>query len=300
MLKKIFSIFISVFILLNISACSSKDKSTIKTSENKINVVVSFNPMKELTEAIAKDKAKITVMIPKGVEAHDFEPKPKDMAALNDCKIFIYNGLGMEPWAENALKTINNSNLITVEASKGCNLIENKKEEEIKEHGQYDPHLWLSLKEAKVEANNIKEALIKADSENKDFYEKNFKEFSDNLDKLQNEYENKFKEIKNRNFVTGHAAFAYLCRDFKLEQNSVEDVFAEGEATTAKMKELVDYCKENNIKTIFMEEMASPKVSETIAKEVGGKIEVINTLESEGNYIETMKENYDKIYNSLK
>lgn len=310
MLKKFTSIFATLIICFNIVACSpQKDKSLEANnidSSSKINVVVSFNPIKEVAKAIGGDKIQISVMVPTGVEAHDFEPKPRDMEALNKAKVFIYNGLGMEGWVDSTLKSLNNKKLEVVDASKDANLIKiEKHEEEHKEntkevHGEYDPHIWLSIKEVKTQAKNIKEALIRTDEKNKDYYENNYNSFISKAEALFKEYEIKFANITNKNFVTGHAAFGYLCRDFNLSQNSVEDVFAEGEATAVKIKDLVDYCKKNNIKTIFMEEMASPKVSETLAKEVGAKVQVINTLENEGDYLETMKENYEKIYNSLK
>ncbi|MCM8711477.1 metal ABC transporter substrate-binding protein [Clostridium sp. SYSU_GA19001] len=279
---------------------SNEISTTIKDENNsKVSVVVSFNPLREFVEAVGKDKISVKVMVPEGMEPHDFEPKPRDMESLSKAQVFIYNGLGMEAWAEKTLTAVDNKSLEIVNASKNAEVIKN---EEV-EHGEYDPHIWLSLKEAKILAKNIKDALVKVDSANKAFYEENYNEFATKLDELYNEYKKKFETVSNKNFVTGHAAFAYLCRDFGLKQNSVEDVFAEGEPTPKKMKDLVDYSKNNNIKVIFMEELASPKVSETLAKEVGAKVEKIYTIESrEDNkdYLESMKDNLEKIYNSLK
>jgi len=305
-LKKISVIFVTLIVLLSFVGCSSKPTASTSvntTDSSKIKILVSFNPLKEFAYAIGKDKVEISSIIPEGTEPHDFEPKAKDMEALSKANIFVYNGLGMEPWVEKSLQVINNKNLLVVDASTNTNLIKNIDEEEIAEHGQYDPHIWLSLIEAKTEAKNIMDALVKADAINKDFYEKNFAEFSTQLDALFNEYKPKFDNITNKGFVTGHAAFGYLCRDFDLNQTSAEDVFSEGEPTPQKMKNLIDYCKENQIKTVFMEELASPKVSETLAKEVNAKVEKIYTIESNElnkNYIETMRENLDLIYNSLK
>ena len=110
------------------------------------------------------------------------------------------------------------------------------------------------------------------------------------------------KEDPNKDFVTGHAAFGYLCREFGLKQVSVENLFGEGEITPQKMQEIVEFCKKNDIKTIFMPELASEKISQTLANEVGGKIEKIYTLESNEDgisYIDAMKENLSKIYNAL-
>lgn len=286
------------------AGCSSKTAETTNTnSQSKIKVVVSFNAMKEFASAIGKDKITITTIVPNGTEPHDFEPTTESLKNLSSANVFIYNGLGMESWTDKVLKSIDNKNLVVVNASKDSNPIKNTDAEEIEEHGEYDPHIWISLKGAEVESKNIKDALVKVDPSNKEFYEKNYDEFSKQLKDLHNEYTKKFETVKNKNFVTGHAAFAYLCRDYGLNQNSVENVFAEGEPSTKKLKELVDYCKQNKITTIFMEDMVSPKVSTTLANEIGAKVEKIYTLESKEdnkNYIESMKNNLEIIYTSLK
>ncbi|WP_032120760.1 metal ABC transporter solute-binding protein, Zn/Mn family [Clostridium amazonitimonense] len=300
MKDKLYKIMIPLFLLVFLAGCGSTQdaEKTDNKVDKRVAVVASFNAMAELTKAIGGDKIELTTIVPSGVEAHDFEPKPRDIASLSKASLFIYNGLGMEPWAKDMLKSIDNKNLEIIEAFKEADLIKNSGEE-IGEHGEFDPHVWLSLKEAKVQANSIKEGLIKVDSNNKDYYESNYKEFSKKIDDLKAEYEKKITSLERKDLVTGHAAFAYLCRDFGIQQHSVEDVFAEGEPTSQKIKELIDLSKKIKIKTVFMEENASPKVSETIAKEVGAKVDTINTLESEGDYINTMKENLEKIYNSL-
>ena len=132
--------------------------------------------------------------------------------------------------------------------------------------------------------------------------EKNYNEYVAKLDAMIKKYEDQFAKAPHKNFVTGHAAFAYLCRDFGLEQNSVEDVFAEGEPNAAQLAKLIEYCKENKITTIFAEEMASPEVSKTLAQEVGAKVETIYTIESKEDdktYLERMDSNLTKILGSL-
>ena len=209
----------------------------------------------------------------------------------------------MESWAPKAIEAADNKNLIVVEASKKLTPIKNTDSAEIKEHGQYDPHTWLSLKNAVIETKTIKDALVKADPSHKNYYEKNCDDYVAQLESLFTKYEGQFQLLSNmKSIVTGHAAFAYFCRDFGLNQNSVEDVFAEGEPTPKQLSELVSFCKKNYVKTIFAEEMASPDISKTLAKEVGAKVETIYTIESgEDNktYIERMEDNLSKIYASL-
>jgi zinc transport system substrate-binding protein len=301
--------------------------------EEKVNVTVTFDAMQEFVEAVGKDRVEITTIIPPGAESHGFEPKAQDLEVMSTASVFVYNGLEMESWAEDAISAVDNNDLIIVEASKGADIIERETESDDHDHdhgdddhdhddehdhgdddhdheeddhghshGKYDPHLWLSLKEAQTEAMNIKEALVQADPSSKDFYEENYNEFVSQLESLYNEYSEKFKSVERNTFVTGHAAFAYLCRDFDLVQNSIRNIFAEGEPSAAQLAELVDYCRENNITTIFSEEMVSSEVSDTLANEVGAKVEIIYTIESPQDnltYLERMESNLSKIYDSL-
>jgi zinc transport system substrate-binding protein len=291
-----------------LSACGNKNIGTLGSGNNsfengtqKLKVVASFNAMAQFVKAIGKDKVDVITVVPNGVEPHDFEPKPKDLTNISEAKVFVYNGFGMETWVNKTMQAVNNKNLILVEAARGLSPIKTSAQTE--DQSQYDPHTWMSLSYAKVEAKNIEDALIKADPSNKNYYTKNYDGFAAQLDALLNEYKTKFSALSNNSFVTGHAAFAYFCRDFNLKQNSVEDVFAEGEPTPKKLEELIQYCKQNNVKTIFVENMVSPKVSETLAKEVNAKVEKIYTIESEEDgkdYIQSMKYNLDKVYESLK
>ena len=301
-LQKIFILSCMVLSLFIIAGCTNEDSEETSSAndEGKLKVSVSFDAMKEFVQAVGKDKVAVSVIVPTGSEAHDFEPKGKDLAKLSKADVFVYSGFGMESWADKAIASANNDKLIAVEASKGIEPIKN--DEENSEHNAYDPHTWLSLKNAQIEVENIKNALVEADPENKDFYEKNYEEYKTQLNNLYNEYNDKFQQAPRKNFVTGHLSFAYLCRDFNLAQNSVEDTFAEGEPTPQKLTKLVDYCKQNKVKTIFAEEMASPEVSKTLANEIGAKVETIYTMENpEDNlsYLERMKSNLEKIDRSL-
>lgn len=304
MKKKVLYLIMVMSLIISLVGCgkSIETKQTSKTESGKnekIKVIVTFNPLKEFVEAVGKDKVQVETIVPNGSEPHDFDPKAKDLINIENADIFVYNGLNMETWIDKLSSNLQNKELVKVDSSKDVNAIKVEKSE----HGNYDPHIWLGLTSAKVQVKNIKDALIKIDEKNKDFYEKNYKEFESEIDNLLKEYKPKFEALKNKNFITGHAAFAYFCRDFGLKQNSVEGVFAEGEPTPKKLKELTDYCKENKVQTVFVEEMVSPKVSETLAKEVGANIKTIYTLEAhedDKNYIQSMESNIKEVYESLK
>ena len=301
-MKKWLAVAMSAILAVTILAgCGTTQKEESK-KDGKLKVAVTFDAMAEFVKAVGKDKVDIITIIPAGTEPHEFEPSTDSMKALATADMLVYNGMGMEPWIEKAVEAAHNDKLVKVEASKGVDAIKNTDPEEVEEHGEYDPHTWLSLRNAVTEVANITAVLGKADPDNKEFYEQNSREYIAQLNELQQEYEGRFKDAPRREFVTGHAAFAYLCRDFALTQMSVEDVFAEGEPSPKQLAELAGYAKEHHVTTIFAEEMVSPSVSKALAEEVGAKVELLDTIESNKDgktYLERMKTNLQRIYVSL-
>lgn len=296
MKKKIISGVLATLMSIMLIGCGTNTKAISESTatNDKLNIIVSIYPLKEFTEKIGGDKVEVTCLVPDNMEPHDYEPKTKDFEKLAKSNAFIYNGLGMETWVDSVNEAIKDKSVTIVDSSSGVDV---RKEEEA-----VDPHIWLSLKNAEIQSENIKNTLIQLDERNKDYYEKNYDKFINELENLYNEYKPKFDTLSKKNFITGHAAFGYLCRDFGLTQRSVENLFAEGEPTPKQLEDLVNFCKENNIKTVFSESLASPKVSETLAKEVQAEVVPILTLEAKEdnkNYIEAMKYNLDEIYRCL-
>lgn len=306
-MKNLVSKLIVLFVVLALTACSKSPSTTTGNNsdagqsagtpgsgEHKIAVSVTFNALAEIARVVGGDYISVATVIPDGAEPHNFEPKAKDLIAIGKASVFVYNGLGLEYWVKDALAAAGNAKLVSVDASAGI--------EPIKTAGDtgsgIDPHSWLSLSGAKIQTKNIAEALEAADPAHAEAYAKNAAAFDSELDELLAEYREKFAKAPSKSFVTGHAAFGYLCRDFGLEQNSVEDVFASGEPNAQSLVSLVRYCRERKVKTIFVEEMVSPAVSRTLANEVGAKVETIYTLESsEGGstWLDRMKSNLKKI-----
>ncbi|WP_252246593.1 zinc ABC transporter substrate-binding protein [Clostridium sp. ZBS4] len=298
MKKRFFLALSCILMSLVIIGCSNSNSTNesnkVNNDSRKLQVMVSIYPLKEFTEKIGGDKIEVTCLVPENMEPHDYEPKTKDFEKLMNSDIFIYNGLGMEHWIDSVNNVVSDDKVLKVNSSHGIDV---RKEGEL-----VDPHSWLSLIQVQKQCENIKDALISLDEVNKDTYEENYNKFKKELQGLYDEYSAKFNDLSQKDFITGHAAFGYLCRDFGLTQKSVENLYGEGEPTPKELENLVNFCKENNIKVIFSESLASPKVSETLASEVGAEVVPIYTLESnedDMSYLDAMKSNLDKIYKSL-
>ena len=312
------------------SACGTTEKSeSNNTEEKKLQVYTSFYPMYDFTSKIAGDKVDVINLVPSGMEPHDWEPSTEDIANLEKADMLIYNGAGMEHWVEDVTKSLSNKDIVLVEASEGLDLMEghhhhddegeethDHESEEAHEHEgedatehehSLDPHVWTSIKNAKKEMENIKNALVKADAANAEYYEANFKMYSEKFDELDKKYETEIAKLPNKNIVVSHEAFGYLCKEYGLTQVGIEGLSPDSEPNPKRMAEIVEFVKENNVKVIFFEELVSPKVAESIAKETGATTDVLNPIEGlteeqlkEGNdYISIMEQNLNSIVKAL-
>lgn len=289
MKKKLFSGLLSLILL---AGCSPAVTTTTAGSAAKIKVITSINPVDQLVKYIGGDKVETTLFVPPGIEPHDFEPSARQMAALKESKVLFINGLDMEHWAEDGAIT-GSTKLMML--SEGVDVI--PLGEPTSSFG--DPHVWLGLTELKHMAENTATAMTLLSPGDRAYFESNLQRFKAEADALANEFSPKFAPYKNSGFVTGHEAFAYLCRNIGLVQHAVEGPFAEGEPTPQKIKELVDYVKAKQISTIFVEEAASPEVSDTLSRETGAQLVTLPTMETRGEIFPTIREIYEKVLISL-
>lgn len=311
-MKKTIILLLIVSLLL-ITSCSGNKESleSIDTNdEENIVVYTSFYTLYDFASKIGGEKAKVINMVPSGGDPHHWEPTPLDIGNLEKADIFIYNGLSLEHWVDNVLAALSNEDLFIVEASKGVQLLEsthNHEDESDHSHGVYDPHIWLDPLRAKTMLENIKDAFIEADLENKNYYEENYLKYANKLDELDSEYKDALKDLNNRNIVVSHEAFAYLCEAYDLNQMGIEKLIPNSEPNPARMAEIIDYINENNIKTIFYEDINNTKVIEAISKETGVNSEILYTLEflnqeqidNNDDYFSVMRSNLESLKSVL-
>lgn len=273
---------------LLLSGCGNSNGNSGGNGD-KLKVVASFYPMVEFTKQVAGDHAEVVGLIPSGAEPHDWEPSPKDVTAIQEADLFVYNGL-VEGWAEKTLESAKNDNRVVVKAIDGIDLIEgsdeheeegHEGEEQHEEEGEHplDPHVWLSLALAQQEVRHIQAGLELADPDNKEDYKKNADAYIEKLKALDDKFKNDLNGAKHKEFVTQHAAFGYLAKDYGLTQVPIAGLSPEQEPSPEEMAEVVQFSKEHDVKTIFFETLVDPKIAQTIADEIGAKTDVLNPLE---------------------
>jgi len=316
--KILVSVSIVLLALVLLAGCGGKKDKEATTDNGKIKVVATVYPVYEFVKQVGGDKVDVVMLIPPGAEPHDWEPTAKDRTRIKDAKIFAYHGAGFEPIEKLLTKDVL-GDTVPVEVSKGVTKLvhqedtakheESTGEQKGHKHDQEgDSHMWLDPLAAEQEVNTILAALIVADEKNAAYYKENAQKFTQALRDLDQEYKKVLGNTQRKDLITSHEAFGYLAARYGLNQIGIMGLSPDAEPTPDKMAEITKFCREHKVKYIFFETLASPKLAQTIAKETGADLLVLNPIENlteeevkQGkNYITIMKENLVNLEKALK
>jgi len=300
------ALFISLLFYV-LKAGIFKNRESLSSNNQGIIVTASFFPLAEFAKQVGGEKVTVVNLTPAGVEPHDFEPTPQDLVKIQRSKLFIYNGAGFEPWVEKTLPDIESSETVTVDSSQGISSLLAGTEEEREEESLFDPHVWLDPALAGQQVDNIKDGLAQADPSNKSFYETNAAHYKQELADLDEEFREGLASCKSRNMIASHNAFTYLANRYDLNIVSISGLSPNEEPSPKRLAEIADFARQNNVKYIFFEMLVQPRLSETIAREVGAQTLVFNPLEgltdeeiAQGeNYLSVQRKNLSNLRTAL-
>jgi zinc transport system substrate-binding protein len=257
----------------------------------KVTVVASFFPIYEFAKQVGGDRANIITLIPAGVEPHDYEPTIQQLQQAESADVLFFNGLGFE---DSWIDKVTNDNL--VDTSVLSNLSQGNQKR--------NPHIWLDPVFAKAQVQEIENALIEIDPNNKLYYQKNAKNFTDKLDSLDSEIRTALQTCDKKDFIAFHDAFGYFAKRYGLIQHSVQGVSPEGEVLPQRIEEAIRLANDLGLKVIYAEELVDPRFAEVIAQEIpNGKVLILSPLEgiekdeedSGMGYLDKMEQNISNL-----
>ncbi|KKR33412.1 MAG: ABC-type metal ion transporter, periplasmic subunit [Candidatus Gottesmanbacteria bacterium GW2011_GWC2_39_8] len=300
---KLISVFTGILFLVILSSFLKYKTSKQEGKNNKrIQVSASFYPLYFFTSEIGGNRVDVKNITPAGSEPHDFEPTTRDIVRIEKSRMLVLNG-NIEAWGDKIKENLKGTNVEIIVAGEG--LFTKQQTEEGKT--SIDPHIWLSPQLAKKEASKITAGLIKIDSANSLYYKNNEKVIDEKLDKLDKEYRQRLSVCKRKDIIASHAAFGYLVFEYGLNQVSISGLSPESEPSSKQLVEIVKFAREHNVKYIFFERLVSPKLSETIAREIGARTLVLDPLEGitddeikrGKNYFSVMRDNLKNLETAL-
>lgn len=324
-MKKLTAVLLALLLLTGLFTGCSGNKTP--SGNDKIKVVATIFPEYDWVRQILGDRAdsaELTLLLDSGVDLHSYQPTADDIIKISSCDVFVYVGGESDSWAEKILKEEKNPDMEVV------NLMEllgdNAKEEEVAEgmqgedHGhekeeapEYDEHIWLSLKNAKILTRGIAEALCKADAAGAETYRANAEAYVEKLSALDSEYEAAVASSEKKTLLfADRFPFRYLTDDYNLTYYAAFlGCSAESEASFETVAFLAEKTDELNLSSVLTIEGGNRKIAETVigsTQSKDQKILALNSMQSETladaesgtTYLSVMEKNLEVLKEALR
>ena len=267
---------------LLLGGCASADAR----DDARMPVTAAFYPLQFVAERVGGEHVRITSLTKPGVEPHDLELTPRAVGSLADAAAVVYLA-GFQPAVDEAVRSQAADAALDVTPAARLTLTTAE--------GHADPHFWLDPTRLADVADAVADDLARRDPAHASDYRANAAALVADLEALDAEYRTGLRQCRSRELVTGHAAFGYLADRYDLHQEGVAGVSPDIEPDAATLRDLSAHVREAGVTTVYSESLVSPALAETVAREAGAKVAVLDPLEgittaSRGSdYLEVMR-----------
>jgi zinc transport system substrate-binding protein len=295
---------------LVLAGCGSEQADgagTTQDAEGGLTVLAGFYPLEFVTARVGGDRVSVSSLTPPGVEAHDLELAPRDVARIGDADLVVHLE-GFQPAVDEAVSQEASDSSFEVGAVADLDVEVGEhshegtdeahaEDDDDHTHDATDPHFWLDPTKLAAVAEGTADRLAELDPEGEQGFRDNAADLVAELEALDEEMTMGLSTCETRTMVVSHEAYGYLAARFDLEQVGISGLTADDEPSAAQMAELVAFVRDNDIRTVYYETLVSPDVADTIAAEAGVETAVLDPIEgltdeSQGSdYLEIMRAN---------
>lgn len=316
-----FSPLVTSAIVIGLSSCTpssppaASSPSAILSSEEApaLQVVTTFLPITQFTQAVAGTEAQVTQLLPVNIGPHDYQAKPEDVQKLAQADVLVKNGLEMENFLTSLIQNAGNDHLKIIDSSQGIKTIATEEQDhddhdhshqsghDHHAHGEFNPHIWLDPKRAIQQVENIRDGLIAVDPDRQETYSANATEYIQKLQQLDAEIEQKLKPYQGKTFVAFHDFAPYFAESYGLKVQSLVDV-PEDNPSPDDMRKVSEIVKSTQLKTLLIEPQGGKAPFTALAKDLKIQVSVFDPLETgtieamtPDYYLQTMQENVNNL-----
>lgn len=276
-------------------------------------IVTTIFPVYDFTRAIVGDRGSVTNLLRPGEETHSYEPTPADIIKIKNADVFIYIGGESDTWADTVLASLDTSKLKIVTLIDSVNVLEEEEDHE-HEHGHdhdhgYDEHIWTSPVNAIKMTEKIAEAVIAADPDGADIYRGNLDTYRGELESLDSMFRKTVSDAKRKTVVLADRfPFLYFEHEYGLEFHAAYSGCSdESDVSAGVIAGLIKTVKDENIPVVFMTELSSGRIAETVSSATGAGILTLHSCsnvskaeaEAGETYISLMKKNNENLKAAL-
>jgi len=274
-------------------------------ARSRVSVAAAFYPVAYAAQQVGGRRVAVTNLTPVGAEPHDLELNSDQLDELLEAKVAFVLGSGFQPAVEKAADRRDGP---TVELLPNLVDARGKKVAKEGESSGLDPHVWLDPVLMSQLVGVVERGLAAADPPSAATYERNTRALQDRLAALDARYRARLSGCARNLLVTSHDAFGYLASRYGLKQQGVAGISPDQEPDPKRLGELAQLARDQGVTTVFTEEVVSPRIAETLARDAGGlRTETLSPLESlsqkeraaKADYFTLMSTNLNKIANAL-
>ena len=314
-MKRVIAAVLCLLLALTVfSGCGIK-----KPSNARVKIITTIYPVYEWVKNIADDAdgVEVSLLLDKGVDLHSFQPTAENIVDISDCDVFIYVGGESDTWVDDVMKEKKNKDMLSVnlmdelgEAAKEEENVEGMEpgDEEDGDEKEYDEHIWLSLKNASKLCKCISDKLSEKDSDNKDKYEKNAKEYIEKLGLLDRKYAQTCSSAKHDTLIfADRFPFRYMTDDYKLKYYAAfKGCSAESEASLNTLVFLAEKLDSSGLHSLIILDGSEKKIVKGVidaAKTKDVEILTLNSMQSsigdDDTYLSIMEDNLSVLQKAL-
>ncbi|WP_226584943.1 metal ABC transporter solute-binding protein, Zn/Mn family [Halobacillus litoralis] len=338
-MKKTAIILLFLSITLVLASCGGEEQSggaEGKKKDGNVDVYTTVYPLQFFAEEIGGDTVNVQSILPPGSDAHTYEPTTKEMVKMAGADLFIYNGAGLEGYAEKISDSIEPEGVTILEAASNINLDEpihdhlqadshakeedgtdkdnkhNHEEDQTPDHdghnhGDTNPHVWLDPIRSAQMAENIKDKLVLLNPEKEEMYQQNYNQLENKLMELDQTFHERIESKAKRKLIVSHAAYGYWEEAYGIEQIAVAGLSPTNEPSQKDLEEIIHVAEENDLNYVVFEQNVTTKVSKVIQKEIGAEslqfhnLSVLSQkdINNGEDYFSLMNENLDALSTAL-
>ena len=273
--------------------------------DSKLDVVATTTQIGDFARNVGGDKVELHQILKPNTDPHEYEPRPGDVKATAGAKLVLENGDNLDHWADQMVSEAGGDPKV-VDLGKGVP-VKLPGEESGPEASKYDPHWWHDPKNAETTVKEIRDAMVKADPEDKGTYQKNAKAYLAKLSKLDGGISSCMDKVPKdeRKLVTDHDAFSYFTNRYDIDAVGavIPSQSTQGQPSSKETSQLISLIKRENVKAIFPESSVNPKLAQAIARDTGASADYTlygDTLGPEGSsgdtYLKMEAANADSMF----
>lgn len=279
----------AAWLVLLVGAVLAVPVPAAAAAASRTSVVASFYPIAWAAQQVGGNRVSVTNLTPPGAEPHDLELNPDQIDEVLNADVVFELGHGFQPAVEQAAEQRDGP---TVQL-----LSKNTK----------DPHIWLDPVRMAGIVRTVKRELTKADRKGRAVFARNAKRVLVELRTLDARYRTGLANCDRHVIVTAHEAFGHLASRYGLRQEGVAGLSPDAEPDAKRIAQLTDLVKREGITTVFTEELVSPRIADTLAREAGVHTETLSPLEGltdqelkhGDDYLSVMGTNLGKLQTAL-